>query len=113
MFVEEFDHSGSENRENQKEEKSWRKFCFQHFSSLQLILLVFIHSFFCNWQEKAPAGLPIECSREKSQDEDDEEDKQPSRGRADDQDDDDDGNTEEEKNEFDSGDEEILTKSGW
>lgn len=26
MFVEEFDYSGPENRENQEEEKSWREF---------------------------------------------------------------------------------------
>lgn len=110
MFVE-FDNSGSENRENQKEEKSWRKFNSQHFSSLAYTSSVHFILFFGNWQEKAPTGLPIECSRGKSQDEGDEENKQPSRGRADE--DDDDGNTEEEKNEFDSGDEEILTKSGW
>lgn len=109
MFVEEFDHSGSENRENQEEEKSWCEFDTQHFCSLQLILLVFISFFFCNWQEKTSGSLPIECSRGKSQDE---EDKKPSAGRDGDHDDDG-GNTEDDEDEFDSGDEEILTKSGW
>lgn len=63
---------------------------------------------FCNSQEKASGGLPIECSREKSQDEGDEEDKKPSSDHEED-----DASTEEEEDEFDSGDEAILTKSGW
>lgn len=66
---------------------------------------------FCNSQEKASGGLPIECSREKSQDEGDEEDKKPSSDQ--DEDEDEDAGTEEEEDEFDSGDEAILTKSGW
>lgn len=53
--------------------------------------------------------MPIECSRGKSQDE---EDKKPSAGRDGDNDDDG-GITGEDEDEFDSGDEEILTKSGW
>lgn len=51
--------------------------------------------------------MPNECSRGKSQDEGEEEDKKPSG------DHDDDAHTEEEEDGFDSGDEEILTKSGW
>lgn len=109
MFIEEFDHSGSENRENQEEKKSWREFYSHVFCPASASTVHFI--LFGNRQEKASGSLPTECSKGNSQDKGHEENRKPSGG-GDGDHDNDDANTEDE-DEFDSGDEEVLTKSGW
>lgn len=114
MFEENCDHSGPENRENQEEEESWGEstltFCFL---PAQIPLPVF-HAGVCfDRQEKSAEKDAAEGSAGKNQwdeedDDDEEEDVKPPDGTADE----DDETEEEAEDEFDSGDEEILTKSG-